>query len=104
MVLENVDESMITMRDETFGPIVAVARVESVEAIEKATLLEPRLDCSGLDARPEQGAGDRFPAGSGTVTINDHLMSHGLGEVYSRGADSRNWLLGRTTKPSAWRK
>ncbi len=95
MVLENVDESMITMRDETFGPIVAVARVESVEeAIEKANRSNLGLTASVWTRDRNKGRAIASRLEAGTVTINDHLMSHGLAETPWGGFKESG--LGRT--------
>lgn len=78
-VLEQVNDSMLTLQQETFGPVVAVMRVESIdEAVERA-------NNSNLGLTASVWTGDRKKAHAiagrlevGTVTINDHLMSHGL--------------------------
>ncbi len=94
-VLENVDESMVTMQTETFGPIVAVASVESVdEAVEKANRSHLGLTASvwSRDRKKARRIASRLEAG--TVTINDHLMSHGLAETPWGGFKESG--LGRT--------
>lgn len=94
-VLENVDETMMTMQQETFGPVVAVAMVESVEeAIEKANRSPLGLTASvwTKSRRKAREIASRLEAG--TVTINDHLMSHGLAETPWGGFKESG--LGRT--------
>ncbi len=94
-VLEGVDESMVTMQTETFGPIVAVASVDSVEeAIEKANHSHLGLTASvwSRDRKKARRIASRLEAG--TVTINDHLMSHGMAETPWGGFKESG--LGRT--------
>ena len=94
-VLENVDDSMMTMRLETFGPIVAVARVDSIdEAIAKANDSHLGLTASvwTRNRRKARRIASRLEAG--TVSINDHLMSHGLAETPWGGFKESG--LGRT--------
>lgn len=94
-VLEDVDESMVTMQTETFGPIIAVTPVDSVEeAVEKANRGRLGLTASvwSRDRKKARRIASRLEAG--TVTINDHLMSHGLAETPWGGFKESG--LGRT--------
>ncbi len=94
-VLENVDESMMTMQLETFGPIVAVSKVESVEeAIEKANRSNLGLTASVWTRDRKKGRKIASRLEAGTVTVNDHLMSHGLAEIPWGGFKESG--LGRT--------
>ena len=82
MVLCGVDHTMLVMREETFGPVVGVMQVADVdEAVRLAN--DSQLGLSGsVWSRSRRNA--RRIAGriaAGTVTINDHLMSHGLHET-----------------------
>lgn len=82
MVLTNVDHTMKVMRDETFGPVVGVMKVRDMEeAIRLANDSNLGLTAS-VWSRNRRAAGQlahRLEAGA--VTINDHLMSHGLAET-----------------------
>lgn len=95
MVLTEVDHSMLVMRDETFGPVVGVMKVADMDqAVQLAN------DCTlGLTAsvwsrnhRAARRIAERLQAG--VVTINDHLMSHGLPETPWGGFKQSS--LGRT--------
>jgi succinate-semialdehyde dehydrogenase/glutarate-semialdehyde dehydrogenase len=94
-VLENVDDSMMTMRLETFGPIVAVAKVENIEeAIEKANRSNLGLTASVWTRNRKKARRIASRLEAGTVSINDHLMSHGLAETPWGGFKESG--LGRT--------
>ena len=81
-VLEDVTEEMITMREETFGPVVAVMRVESIdEAIRHANTSSLGLTASVWSRDRSEARRIASQLKVGTVTINDHLMSHGLAET-----------------------
>ncbi|ADN02348.1 aldehyde dehydrogenase family protein [Spirochaeta thermophila] len=78
-VLVEVDHSMRVMREETFGPVVGVMRVGSVE--EGVRLANE----GGMGLTASVWSRDRRKAlriarmlEAGVVTVNDHLMSHGL--------------------------
>ncbi len=82
MVLTNVDHTMEVMRDETFGPVVGVMKVKSMdEAVRLA-------NDSNLGLTSSVWSKDRVNAfrlarriEAGVVMVNDHLMSHGLAET-----------------------
>jgi succinate-semialdehyde dehydrogenase/glutarate-semialdehyde dehydrogenase len=82
MVLTDVDHSMLVMREETFGPVVAVMKVpDMTEAVRLANDSDLGLTGS-VWSRSRQNAcklAEHIQAGA--VTINDHLMSHGLPET-----------------------
>jgi len=81
-VLEEVNDDMLTMREETLGPVVAVVRVGSiVEAIDRANDSTFGLTASvwSRDRAKARAIASRLKVG--TVTVNDHLMSHGLAEM-----------------------
>jgi acyl-CoA reductase-like NAD-dependent aldehyde dehydrogenase len=81
-VLEGVDDTMTTMREETFGPVVAVSRVASVdEAVARANNSDLGLTASVWTRSRRRGHAIASRLAVGTVTINDHLMSHGLAEI-----------------------
>lgn len=78
-VLTDVDHTMLVMRDETFGPVLAIQRVANMdEAVELANDSEYGLTAS-IWSRSESRAieiGERLATGS--VTINDHTVSYGI--------------------------
>lgn len=82
VVLTNVDHSMTVMKEETFGPLVAVMSYSSIEdAIRLAN--DSTLGLTGsvwsADRRKAEKIGRQIQAG--VITINDHLMSHGMPET-----------------------
>lgn len=82
LVLTNVDQSMAVMREETFGPVLCVAPVESMtEAVRLANDCNLALTAS-VWSKSKRTADDLArQLQAGVVTINDHLMSHGLPEA-----------------------
>jgi acyl-CoA reductase-like NAD-dependent aldehyde dehydrogenase len=81
-VLVNVNHSMQVMREETFGPVVGVMKVTDMqEAVRLANDLDLGLTASvwSRDKRAAEALARQLQAG--VVTINDHLMSHGLPET-----------------------
>lgn len=81
-IFTNVNHNMIMMKEETFGPIIGVMKVENMdEAIKLAN--DSNLGLSGSvwskNHKKAIDLGKRIKAGS--ITINDHLMSHGLAET-----------------------
>jgi len=82
MVLTQVDHGMDIMRLETFGPVVAVMPVEDMDqALALANDSDLGLTASvwTRDHRNGERLARRIKAG--VVTVNDHLMSHGLAET-----------------------
>jgi len=82
IVLTQVDHSMLVMREETFGPVLAVMKVEHMDqAVELAN--DSLYGLSGSvwsrSRRTARQLAERIQAGA--VMINDHLMSHGLAET-----------------------
>lgn len=81
-VLTEVDHTMRVMREETFGPVVAVMRVASVEeAIRLCN--DSEMGLTGSVWSRDTGAAELIARQirAGVVTINDHLVGHGLAEV-----------------------
>jgi succinate-semialdehyde dehydrogenase/glutarate-semialdehyde dehydrogenase len=81
-VLTDVDHTMLTMREETFGPVVAVMPFDTIdEAIALAN--DSNLGLSGSvwskDRKKAMRIGRRIMAGA--IAVNDHLMTHGLAET-----------------------
>ncbi len=82
MILEDVTDSMMVMRREIFGPILAVRQVEDIEeAICRANDSYLGLAASVWTTNHEKGRSIASRLQAGTVMINDHLMSHGLPET-----------------------
>jgi succinate-semialdehyde dehydrogenase/glutarate-semialdehyde dehydrogenase len=82
MILEKVTGEMELMQEETFGPVLAVEKVKDInEAIEKANHCLYGLTASiwTNDYKQAQLIANQLEAG--VVTINDHLMSHGMPET-----------------------
>ena len=79
LVLTSVNHNMLIMKEETFGPVVTVMPYsESWEAVELANDSNLGLTASvwSKNKAKAKEIGTRIKAG--TVTINDHLMSHGI--------------------------
>ncbi|MFW5711562.1 MAG: aldehyde dehydrogenase family protein [Spirochaetota bacterium] len=95
ILLESVNHDMKVMREETFGPLLAVHKVSSPsEAIEKANDSDLGLTGSvwSRNRRLADSVAARFQAGA--ITINDHLMSHGMPETPWGGY--KNSAIGRS--------
>ncbi len=79
VVLVDVDHSMRVMREETFGPVVAVMKVDDMDrAVTLANDSELGLTASvwSRSRKTARRLARRLEAG--VVTVNDHLVSHGL--------------------------
>ena len=95
LVLADVTANMPIMREEVFGPVVAVVPVaDDAEALRIASDSDYGLTGSvwSRDGRAAREVAARLNAGA--VTINDHLMSHGLAETPWGGFGASG--LGRT--------
>lgn len=82
LVLTNVSHEMLLMKEETFGPVVGVMKFRTDdEAVALANDSPLGLTASvwSKDRRRAAALGARLQAG--VVSINDHLMSHGLAET-----------------------
>jgi succinate-semialdehyde dehydrogenase/glutarate-semialdehyde dehydrogenase len=82
MLLTQVDHSMLVMREETFGPVVGVMKVKDMEeAVRLAN--DSNLGLTGSVWSRHRACAERLARKirAGVVTINDHLMSHGLPET-----------------------
>jgi succinate-semialdehyde dehydrogenase/glutarate-semialdehyde dehydrogenase len=82
VVLTEVDHSMLVMREETFGPVVGVMKYKTIEeAIALANDSSMGLTGSvwSNDQKKAEKIGRRLNAG--VITINDHLMTHGMPET-----------------------
>ena len=81
-VITNLNHNMLMMRDETFGPLLGVMKVKNMdEAINLANDSLFGLTGSVWSENHKKAIelGSRIKAGA--ITINDHLMSHGLPET-----------------------
>ena len=82
MVLTDVNHDMIMMQEETFGPVVAVMPVADMEeAVRLAN--DSMLGLTGSvwsrNRKMAEAVARRIKAG--VITVNDHLMSHGMAET-----------------------
>lgn len=81
-VLTNVNHEMKIMREETFGPVVGVMKFNSYEeAINLANDSNLGLTGSVWTKSTKLGNEIALRINAGVITINDHLMSHGLSET-----------------------
>jgi acyl-CoA reductase-like NAD-dependent aldehyde dehydrogenase len=79
MILTEVDHRMEIMRLETFGPVLGVMPVDDMEqALALANDCDLGLTASVWTRSPSQGERLARRIKAGVVTINDHLMTHGL--------------------------
>ena len=81
-VLTEVDHTMEVMREETFGPVLGVMKVNDMdEAVELAN--DSKLGLTGSvwsnSNRRTVELGRRIKAG--VITLNDHLLTHGMAET-----------------------
>jgi acyl-CoA reductase-like NAD-dependent aldehyde dehydrogenase len=75
-VLTNVDHTMTVMRDETFGPVLPIMRVESLEeAIRLANDSPYGLTASGWTSNEATARRLERELLAGVVTINDHVYT-----------------------------
>lgn len=82
VLLTEVNHGMRVMREETFGPVLAVMPVaDMAEAVRLANDCDLGLTASvwSDDAKEADQLARQILAG--VVTVNDHLMSHGLAET-----------------------
>jgi acyl-CoA reductase-like NAD-dependent aldehyde dehydrogenase len=81
-VLTGVTHEMDVMREETFGPLLGVMKVANMdEAVDLAN--DSQLGLTGSVWSKNYGEARRLArrVKAGAITINDHLMSHGLAET-----------------------
>lgn len=82
VVLTDVHHGMLVMREETFGPVLAVMKVKDMEeavGLANDSIYGLTGSVWSRDARRAERIGRRLEAG--VITINDHLMSHGMPET-----------------------
>jgi len=94
-IIENVNDDMLVMKEETFGPVLAITKFETIEeAITKANNSNLGLTASIWTNDKENAHLIASKLEAGAITINDHLMSHGLAETPWGGFKQSG--LGRT--------
>lgn len=82
MVLTEVNHGMKIMKEETFGPVLCVMKVGSVEeAVDLSNDSNFGLSASVWTNSNKRGYEIAKKIKAGAVNINDHLMSHGLAET-----------------------
>ncbi|MGH7194053.1 MAG: aldehyde dehydrogenase family protein, partial [Candidatus Saccharimonadales bacterium] len=82
LVLVNVNHQMAVMREETFGPVLGVMRFSTDdEALQLANDSSYGLTASVWSRNTPKATRLARPIRAGAVTINDHLLSHGLTET-----------------------
>jgi acyl-CoA reductase-like NAD-dependent aldehyde dehydrogenase len=97
-VLADVTHDMGLMREEIFGPLVGVMRVDDMEqAIGLANDSRLALTASVWSRNRRHGAALAQKLQAGVVMVNDHLMSHGLAETPWGGwkESGIGWVHGR---------
>jgi succinate-semialdehyde dehydrogenase/glutarate-semialdehyde dehydrogenase len=82
VILENVHAGMLYMQEETFGPVVSIMPFDSLAEVVRLANDSP-LGLTASVWTKDRQKGHEIAAGLevGSVTINDHLMSHGLAET-----------------------
>jgi acyl-CoA reductase-like NAD-dependent aldehyde dehydrogenase len=94
-VVANVDHSMQLMREETFGPVLAIAAVHSVdEAVSLANDSEFGLSASIWTGNSELGKVVASRLRAGSVMVNDVASYYGVCEAPHGGSGASGW--GRT--------
>jgi acyl-CoA reductase-like NAD-dependent aldehyde dehydrogenase len=86
LLIDQVKRGMNIMREEVFGPIMALDTFATDdEAVEKANNTTYGLTASVWSKRIHKAKKLAARLEAGAVTINDHLMSHGLAETHWGG-------------------
>jgi len=81
-VLSNVTHEMVVMKEETFGPLIGVMKIKDIdEGIDLANDSNLGLTASVWSSNRKNAIKIASEIRAGAVTINDHLMSHGLAET-----------------------
>lgn len=82
LVLTQVNHGMRLMKEETFGPVLGVMKVKNMdEAIALANDSDFGLTGSVWSKNRKQAGKLARRIEAGAITINDHLISHGLAET-----------------------
>jgi len=94
-ILTEVNDSMLVMQEEVFGPVLSIVRVHDLdEAVRRANASSVGLSASVWTRDRKKGHAIAARLESGAVMINDHMMSHGLAETPWGGFKESS--LGRT--------
>lgn len=97
-VLVNMDHSMLTMREETFGPLLPVMSFKTEdEAVALANDSSMALSASVWTTNLKRGRALAERIESGVVAINDHLYTHGMPDLPWGGPKESG--IGRTHGP-----
>lgn len=82
LVLTEVSHEMLVMQEETFGPVLGVMKVKSMEeAVQLANDSTLGLTCSVWSKNRKKAEQLARRINTGVAMVNDHLMSHGLAET-----------------------
>ena len=97
-LLTGVNDTMLTVCEETFGPIIAVESVTDAEqALSRANASNLALTSSIWTRDTRKGRALAARLETGVTTINDHLYTHGLSEAPWGGWKESG--IGRTHGP-----
>ncbi|GHU25144.1 aldehyde dehydrogenase [Spirochaetia bacterium] len=103
VVLTNITRGMPVMTEEIFGPVIAVAPVDSdEEAIQIANDSQYGLTGSVWSRNKKRARAIASRIHAGAIMINDHLMSHGLAETPWGGYEDSG--IGRTHGEQGFRE
>jgi acyl-CoA reductase-like NAD-dependent aldehyde dehydrogenase len=81
-ILEPGDEPIKALHEEIFGPVIVLAKVrDEAEAIARANDSPYGLSASVWTRSHRRGKRVASQLDVGTVTLNDHMMSHGMAET-----------------------
>ena len=91
-VVTNVDHSMHLMREETFGPVLAIRAVQSAdEAVALANDSEFGLSASVWTRNTEKGQAIAARLRAGSVMVNDVASYYGVCEAPHGGSGASGW-------------
>jgi acyl-CoA reductase-like NAD-dependent aldehyde dehydrogenase len=86
VIIENAGEDTEIVREETFGPVLVIDTFTTdEEVIKKANSTDYGLTASIWSKHTGKAKKIAARLEAGAVTINDHLMSHGLAETHWGG-------------------
>ena len=81
-VLESGDAPIAALHEEIFGPVIVLAKVrDEAEAVARANDSPYGLSASVWTRSTRRGRRVASQLAVGSVTLNDHLMSHGMAET-----------------------
>jgi acyl-CoA reductase-like NAD-dependent aldehyde dehydrogenase len=91
-VVTNVDHSMLLMREETFGPVIAIRAVSTVdEAVTLANDSPYSLAASVWTGDAKHGASIASRLNAGSVMVNDVATYYGISEAPHGGIGASGW-------------